>query len=206
MWRAKAATRSHLILPVIHQTAPQTQGPYRDLALHTIGWKAFQDLCAHVMEDVLRTPVEVFREAHDDGQDAVLHSKKKGGAEQPTTVQCKFSAVAGRTLKASDLAVEEEHIEQLSREGLADRYILMTSMSVSAPVAVKIRKRLRELGVKRPHIFGKEFLTRIIRSSSKLRALVPLVYGLGDLSMILDDRRNKRKPFLAISKVPCEHM
>ena len=144
------------------------------------------------MEDVLHTPVEVFREAHDDGQDAAFNSKDIGGGEQPTTVQCKFSAIAGRTLKPSDLAVEEEHIEQLLRKGLADRYVLMTSMSVSAPAAVKIRNRLKELGVKRPHFFGKEFLTRVIRSSSKLRALVPLVYGLGDLSIILDDRRAKQ--------------
>ncbi|WP_316173610.1 MULTISPECIES: hypothetical protein [unclassified Bradyrhizobium] len=144
------------------------------------------------MEDVLRTPVEVFREAHDDGQDAVLNSKNARGVEQPTTVQCKFSAVASRTLKPSDLAIEEEHIEELTRAGLSDRYILMTNMSVSAPAAVKVRKRLRELGVKRPHVFGKEFLTRVIRGSSKLRALVPLVYGLGDLSIILDDRRAKQ--------------
>ncbi|MDN4984329.1 hypothetical protein QY049_13965 [Bradyrhizobium sp. WYCCWR 13022] len=144
------------------------------------------------MEDVLHTPVEIFREAHDDGQDAVFNSKGIGGGEQPTTVQCKFSANAGRTLTPSDLAVEEEHIEQLLRKGLADRYVLMTNMSVSAPAAVKIRNRLKELGVKRPHVFGKEFLTRVIRSSSKLRALVPLVYGLGDLSIILDDRRAKQ--------------
>lgn len=181
-------------MQIVDQTPSpaQAQGPYRDLALHTIGWKAFQDLCAHVMEDVLRTPVEVFREAHDDGQDAVLNSKSIGGRDQPTTVQCKFSAVAGRTLKPSDLAIEEEHIALLLEKGMADRYILMTSMSVSAPVAVKIRKRLRELGVARSHVLGKEFLTRVIRSSSKLRALVPLVYGLGDLSIILDDRRAKQ--------------
>lgn len=165
------------------------QGPYRDLALHTIGWKAFQDLCAHVIEDVVGLPVEIYREAHDDGQDAVFLSAKDA---KPTTVQCKFSSVAGRSLKPSDLTVEEQHVKQLTREGLADRYILMTNMSVRAATAQAIRARLNELGVKRPHIFGKEYLTRVIRNSSKLRALVPFVYGLGDLSMILDDRRAKQ--------------
>ena len=107
----------------------------------------------------------------------------------PATVQCKFSSHATRTLKSSDLAKEEEHIEALKAAGYADTYVLMTSMSVSAPVAKQIRTRLCDLGVRYPHVFGKEFLGRAIRSSPRLRALVPRVYGLGDLSIILDERR-----------------
>jgi len=49
----------------------RAEGPWSDLALHTIGWKAFQDLCAQVCEEVLRRPVQVYREAQDGGQDAV---------------------------------------------------------------------------------------------------------------------------------------
>jgi hypothetical protein len=169
---------------------PPVQGPWRDLALHTIGWKAFQDLCAHVLEEVLQLPVEIYREAQDDGQDAVFVSKKNSSSGSvPATVQCKFSCVANRTLKASDLTKEEEHIVSLKAAGYAEQYVLMTSMSVSASVASAIKARLRELGVRRPHVFGKEFLIRAIRASSRLRALVPLVYGLGDLSSILDQRR-----------------
>lgn len=51
---------------------PQAQGPWSDLALHTIGWRAFQDLCSQVCEVVLGRPVEIFREAQDGGQDAVF--------------------------------------------------------------------------------------------------------------------------------------
>jgi hypothetical protein len=29
----------------------ETQAYHVDFALHTLGWKAFQDLCAQVMED-----------------------------------------------------------------------------------------------------------------------------------------------------------
>lgn len=61
-------------------------------------------------------------------------------------------------------------------------------MSVDAPVAKAMRIKLKELGVKTPHIWGKEKITLAIRSSAKLRALVPQVYGLGDLSSILDER------------------
>ena len=43
-------------------------------------------------------------------------------------------------------------------------------------------------GVKRVKCYGRERITRIIRESSRLRMLVPQVYGLGDLSQILDER------------------
>lgn len=50
----------------------RAHGPCSDLALHTIGWRAFQDLCSQVCEVVLGRPVEIFREAQDGGQDAVF--------------------------------------------------------------------------------------------------------------------------------------
>lgn len=60
--------------------------------------------------------------------------------------------------------------------------------SLDAPVALELRQKLHALGVKKPHILGKQYLVRAIRSSARLRALVPQVYGLGDLSAILDQR------------------
>ena len=68
----------------------RAEGPWSDLALHTIGWKAFQDLCAQVCEEVLRRPVQVYREAQDGGQDAVFLSGPGGGHD--ATIQCKHSA------------------------------------------------------------------------------------------------------------------
>ena len=41
----------------------RAHGPWSDLALHTTGWRAFQDLCSQVCEVVLSRPVEIFREA-----------------------------------------------------------------------------------------------------------------------------------------------
>ncbi|MFH0303464.1 restriction endonuclease, partial [Bradyrhizobium sp. 31Argb] len=156
----------------------------------TLGWKAFQDLCAHVCEDMLRIPVEVYREAQDGGQDAVFVTKNGQAATSGNaTVQCKFSSVASRTLKPGDLKKEIEHVIELKANGHADTYVLMTSMSVSAPTAMHIKSELRTLGVLHPHVFGKEFLVRVIRASTRLRALVPRIYGLGDLSMILDERK-----------------
>lgn len=50
----------------------RAHGPSSDLALHTIGWRAFQDLRSQVCKVVLGRPVEIFRDAQDGGQDAVF--------------------------------------------------------------------------------------------------------------------------------------
>jgi len=62
-------------------------------------------------------------------------------------------------------------------------------MSVDAPVAAEICAELSRLGVQEAQVFGREWLTLKIRESARLRALVPRIYGLGDLSVILDERR-----------------
>ncbi|WP_245306073.1 restriction endonuclease [Bradyrhizobium sp. LTSP849] len=167
----------------------RAEGPWSDLALHSIGWKAFQDLCSQVCEEVLHRPVAIFREAQDGGQDAVfLIRSADDAASQVGSVQCKHSSNASQRLKASDLTPELEHVEQLVAGDQAHTYIFMTSMSVDAPVAAELRRRLHALGVKKAHVLGKQYLVRAIRSSARLRALVPQVYGLGDLSAILDQR------------------
>src|SRR5690606_39476609 len=89
----------------------RAQGPWSDLALHTIGWRAFQDLCSQVCEVVLGRPVEVFREAQDGGQDAVFLVTSGSDAPPIGTVQCKHTSDAGKALRS------EEHTSELqSRE------------------------------------------------------------------------------------------
>ena len=46
----------------------------------------------------------------------------------------------------------------------------------------------KDVGVKHVCIFEASWLTRQIVESKRLRMLVPRVYGLGDLSEILDER------------------
>jgi hypothetical protein len=173
----------------VAQVPARAEGPWSDLALHSIGWKAFQDLCSQVCEEVLRRPVEIFREAQDGGQDAVfLIPARPGDDSDVGTVQCKHSSDPTKRLLVSDLTPELKHVEELVALNQAHAYIFMTNMSVDAPVAVDIRNRLRRLGVTKPHVLGRQYLIRAIRSSPRLRALVPQVYGLGDLSAILDQR------------------
>ncbi|MDX8354840.1 restriction endonuclease [Cognatiyoonia sp. IB215182] len=167
----------------------QAQGPYADLALHTIGWKAFQDMAAQICEERLSTSVTIHHEAKDGGQDAIFlipGSRKK--APPRGTVQVKHSSDPRGSLTLSDLTQELKKLEELVAEGEADSYIVVTNMSVSAPNAKVIRNKLRKLGVNKPDVWGKQQITLTIKESSKLRALVPQVYGLGDLSTILDAR------------------
>lgn len=185
---------------VVHDR--RAHGPWSDLALHTIGWRAFQDLCSQVCEVVLGRPVEIFREAQDGGQDAVF--LVSSGSELPPigTVQCKHSSEAGKALKTGDLSSEIENVEELVKAGQADTYAFMTNMSVDATVAVAMRARLRALGVRKPHILGRQYIVRVIRSSARLRALVPQVYGLGDLTSIVDARLSEQSRALLDSWVP----
>lgn len=168
----------------------QAQGPGSDLALHTLGWKAFQDLCAQICAEVFGTTVSIYREAQDGGQDAVFLGKNSTTAPRTAevTVQCKFSGKADQRLRPSDLDPELSVIRTLVEAGRAHTYYFMTSLGVDAPVAATIRDKLLEAGVQAPHVLGREWLTLQIRQSARLRALVPRVYGLGDLSIILDER------------------
>lgn len=166
----------------------QAQGYHVDFALHTLGWKAFQDLCAQVMEEELKSSVSVYREAQDGGQDAVFLAQSPDGSVTVGTVQCKFSSKREQRLRPSDITGEVEQVERLVANGMASSYYFVTSMGVDANVAQEIRDQLFALGVVEPHVVGKEWLLGKIKASPRLRALVPRVYGLGDLSTILDER------------------
>ena len=178
--------------PIVPKSKPkriQAQGPYADLALHTIGWRAFQDLASQVCEERLKTSVTVHYQAKDGGQDAVFHVSGAGKTEPSVgTVQVKYSTNPKRSLTLSDLKPELENLKELVAAGEAGRYIFISNMSVTAPNAKAIKAKLREYGVEQPDVWGKQQVTLTIRESSKLRALVPQVYGLGDLSTILDER------------------
>lgn len=158
-----------------------------DFALHTLGWKAFQDLCAQICAETLRRTVSIYREAQDGGQDAVFLLPADMGFQE-ATIQCKFSGKSDKRLRLSDITAELANVKELVVQGRAHTYYFLTSMGVDAPVAAEIRDQLRELGVQEPHVEGREWITEQIKNSSRLRALVPRVYGLGDLSTIVDER------------------
>lgn len=169
-------------------TAVASSLAYPDFALHTLGWKAFQDLCCQVYAEISGRLVSAYREAQDGGQDGVFSVEGPDGVCSGT-LQCKFSSKETRRLKLADLTGELASIDALVSAGRADIYVFVTSMGVDAPVAAAIREMLAKRGVKRSEVLGREWITQQIRASSRLRALVPSVYGLGDLAQILDHRR-----------------
>lgn len=160
--------------------------------LESLGWKAFQDLCVTIVSDVLGQTFQTFLPSDDGGRDGAFHGRWNPGdgegCEGSFTVQCKFSA-KDSTLSLSDLQDELKKARRLASRGLADNYIVMTNLGVTGVAEEAIRaKFLAVEGIKHFILLGRNWITLRIRESSRLRMLVPRVYGLGDLSQILDER------------------
>jgi hypothetical protein len=161
--------------------------------LHSLGWKAFQQLCLSVAADVWGQTVQGFFDSQDGGRDGAFYgSWTSSKAETFTgsfTVQCKFSQKAGRTLAPAALKDELEKAARLAARGLADNYFLFTNMQLTGSNDDAIRAEFEALpGLKQARVYGVEQISQFIRESPRLRMLVPRIYGLGDLSQILDQR------------------
>lgn len=163
------------------------------LALETLGWSSFQSLCVTITREILGQTVEEFLPTHDGGRDGAF----RGRWQPPDTndilegafvVQCKHTSRASANLRLSDVADELTKATALVEQGLCDTYLLLTNASVSALVAAELDTAFRTAGVRHFRAFGRTWIESTIRESPRLRALVPRVYGLGDLSEILDER------------------
>jgi hypothetical protein len=72
---------------------------------------------------------------------------------------------------------------------LADNYFLFTNMQLTGVSDEEICAMFEALpGLNYCRIYGVEQISQFVRESPRLRMLVPRVYGLGDLSQILDQR------------------
>ena len=77
---------------------------------------------------------------------------------------------------------------RLVAKSLCDSYVLITNAGLSGTRAEEIKTLFKAAGVKHVAIFGSTWISQQIRENKRLRMLVPRVYGLGDLSQILDER------------------
>ena len=175
------------------QFPPPVQSQYVCYELQSLGWKAFQDLCSTIISEVLGQTVQVFLPTKDGGRDGAFHGiwneASIGGINGSFTVQCKFTSKRYNNLSLMDLSDELKKTNRLASRGLADNYILMTNYQVSGVNEENIRETFLKIkGIKNFFIFGSDWITIKIRESKRLRMLVPRVYGLGDLSHILDER------------------
>lgn len=156
-----------------------------DYHLHTLGWKAFQDLAVAVATEVLGKPVETFLSSRDGGRDGAFVGVSAGSR---STIQCKFTSRADATLGVADLAAEASKVQSLASRGLADDYVILTNFGVSGVAAAEIEARFKAAGAKTVRTYGRDWITTQIRERPRLRMMVPRVYGLGDLSQIIDER------------------
>lgn len=160
--------------------------------LHRLGWNSFQQLCLTIAREVLGQTVQSFLDSNDAGRDGAF-----AGNWSPTpnqflngkfVIQCKFSSKASYLLTKSDMADEVPKVRKLVADGLCDVYVLMTNAGVSGKQEAKIRSELISAGASHVLIFGATWIEDQIKENTRLRMLVPRVYGLGDLSQILDER------------------
>lgn len=165
--------------------------------LHTLGWRAFQDLCAAVLRQVWGQSAQAFADSNDAGRDGAFHGVWRDHPgetglrdlpEGPFVLQSKHTKNPGSTLSPSDLADELGKVQAMVRRGLCRSYVLMTNARVTGRSEEQIRARLRDAGVEHPLVLGGQWVCDTIAAHRELRLFVPRVYGLGDLSQILDER------------------
>jgi hypothetical protein len=165
--------------------------------LHRLGWNSFQQLCLTIAREVLGQTVQSFLDSNDAGRDGAFAGTWTPAPGQFFTgnfvIQCKFSSKAGYLLTKSDITDELPKVRKLVADGLCDVYVLMTNAGVSGKQDARkqeaqIKKELNGAGVKHLLIYGATWIEDQIKESTRLRMLVPRVYGLGDLSQILDER------------------
>ncbi len=136
--------------------------------------------------------MEAFLDSHDGGRDGAFTGQWKIAEQEDLSghfvIQCKFTSKINHNLKASALSDESCKAKKLVERGLCDTYVLMTNAGVSGNESTKISELFKAVGVKHVKIFGSTWINQQILENKRLRMLVPRVYGLGDLSQILDGR------------------
>ena len=160
--------------------------------LHNLGWNDFQRLCLTITREILEQTVESFLDSGDGGRDGAFtgtwSAKGQESLSGPFVIQCKFTSRINYVLRTSDLSDEVEKAKKLVGQGLCDSYVLMTNAGLSGTGAGKIKALFESAGVKHVATFGSTWINQQILENKHLRMLVPRVYGLGDLSQILDER------------------
>jgi hypothetical protein len=159
-----------------------------EYALHQLGWKAFQDLCIAIAEDRLKRPIQVFLPTNDAGRDGAFRGAWDGDLEGESTIQCKYTSKPDSALTPSQLNSELEKVSFLARRGLAKDYVILTNHTISGQSDLAIRDAFQKVGAGRCRVFGRDWILQQINSSPALRMMVPRLYGLADLTSLLDAR------------------
>jgi hypothetical protein len=199
-------------LPNNNPLVGDLQGENRDYRLYTLGWNGFQDLASIAISEVYGINVQDFNKTHDGGRDGAFLiagvPARSDLVRGSGTIQCKHFSNADARLTLSSVSDELAKATTLKFMGLADNYILVSNARVSAGQHATICKTFRETaGVTTCAVLDRNWLTRQIAISPRLRRLVPRVYGLGDLKYVLDDRASAQtRQVLSAMKYELETM
>ncbi len=160
--------------------------------LHRLGWHSFQKLCLTICREILGQTVESFLDVSDGGRDGAFAGtwvrRDQEDIDGQFVIQCKFTNRKGYNLVLSDLSDEFEKAARLVKQKRCDAYVLITNAGLSGRSEEEIEAAFKLAGVKHILLFGSTWVCDQIRENKRLRMLVPRVYGLGDLSQILDER------------------
>jgi len=160
--------------------------------LHRLGWNSFQQLCLTIAREILGQTVQSFLDSNDAGRDGAFAGSWTPAPGEHLSgkfvIQCKHSCKVNYLLTKSDMTDEIPKVHKLVADGLCDVYILMTNAGVSGKQEAIIKADLVDAGAKYVLIYGATWIEDQIKENTRLRMLVPRVYGLGDLSQILDAR------------------
>ena len=161
-------------------------------ALHELGWADFQSLCRTISRETLGQTVVGYLDHNDGGRDGAFTGvwQQHGGEtfSGEFVIQAKHTTKPDTTLGPADLADEFDKAERLAESGQCDVYVLMTNARMTARTAEKLRAELRSRSIHQSLVLSSTWINEIIVESPRLRMLVPRLYGLGDLTQILDER------------------
>jgi energy-coupling factor transporter ATP-binding protein EcfA2 len=160
--------------------------------LHNLGWSSFQQLCLTISREILGQTVQSFLDSRDGGRDGAFAGTWKPNGQEDLAgrfvIQCKFTSRSTYILRLSDLTDEVAKVKRLVASRLCDSYVLMTNARLSGKRAEDIEALFTNAGVKQVIVLGSNWINQQILANKRLRMLVPRIYGLGDLSQILDER------------------
>src|SRR5438046_7911601 len=116
--------------------ASSTQASEVTYELHSLGWKAFQDLCATITSEIWGQTIQNFFSGKDGGRDGAFHGvwKPKAGEvfEGAFTTQCKFTAKRDKHLRLADLKKDKmEKAAYVEARNIATNYGRMTNASLT---------------------------------------------------------------------------
>ena len=163
-----------------------------EFRLHELGWSDFQSLCHTISREILGQTVVGYLDHADGGRDGAFTGvwKQQNGEtfSGEFVIQAKHTTLPGTTLGPANLADELDKAARLAASGRCDVYLLMTNARMTHRTAERLHTELRSRGIDQCRILSSTWINAKIAENPRLRMLVPRLYGLGDLTQILDER------------------